>query len=233
MKYYTLILGLFFASSVLAQNQQIVDNIRVEPDAAQRRVKITYDIAGRQTIPYLTIRIYRSNGTQIERPTLIGFESVDVKPGLDKVAYWDVAKDSVFANEPFKFEILAEKDQRQPFPPVAHLTSKILLGAGTTVAVTSWLNFRIQRDRLIKLGSEVDPDQDGNILNPTLNAQWRAQYKKTQNAKRPTLTYIGAGVAVVAALVETYGLFHDRGVSNGISLSPSKYSLGLSINYRF
>ena len=148
--------------------------------------------------------------------------------------YWDVVKEDVFANTLFGFELTLTKELINPIPAWAHWSARTIALGGLVGQSVVWLNFKSQVNKLNELASTVDPDGDGQIVNTTLNDQWREQYTKTQAAAKTQLSNALLGAFAVAAGFEIYAILHDTKAKKNnqrLSLTPSKNSLGISLNY--
>lgn len=217
----------------MAQNEDFGEDIHVETDTIRKKVKITYTIL-KPKVKGVRLKIFY-NGIEISNPK-ISFESTDFSKGPGKVLYWDVRLEEVFANADFNFEFTAIKDPINPTPNWVHWSARTVVLGGLVGSTAVWLNFKRQENKLNELASIVDPDGDGQIVNTTLNDQWREQYAKTEAAAKKQLSNALLGAFAMAACVELYAILHDakaKKKNQRLSLSPSNSSLGVSLSYRF
>jgi hypothetical protein len=230
MKYILVMLICYWPCSLFAQNDELKFK-NVEIDSIRKQVKITYDILEKKAVD-VKLRIFY-NGKEVANPTL-SFESYDFNKGTNKIVYWDVKEDGVFVEADFRFELYAFKKWLKPTPKWVHWSAGSVAFGGLLGSSAVALNFKNQVNKLNELANTVDPDGDGQILNTTLNDQWRDQYTKTQTAAKPQLSNALLGVFALAAGFEIYAILHDikaKKSKQRLSFAPSHTGLGFSLSY--
>lgn len=188
-------------SSLAQQAPSEATNIRIATDAQTKRLVINYDLPTIQTNDSLYVEIQTASSGRFRPTSVSGDVGKKLRPGPNKVIYWDVVRDKIQLNEEVEVVIrivrtIAPNPKQQPLGPITSTPKKSVL------PVVGWVVTGGLAIYTFSLASSLNKDVDAYNQNTMANTltDWNAAeaQRKDIDSRRGTFTVVAGTTAALA-----------------------------------